>query len=141
MDPITSATRNLNLTYAGIYCIWTGSDVVHSPATTVSALTNDRPREPIKQGSAAWTSLRNNQHLPARSHSALITSPTPTLDKRLPDGEYTSVLEGINRERDGEHAGKIGTHRLPRSERVAQRRMILAVCGDGGAGEVDRWVS
>jgi len=37
-----------------------------------------------------------------------------------------------------EHIGRVGKGRLPPSEKAAQRRMILAVCGEREAGEMNR---
>ena len=166
MDTASSTTRTLNLTFAGIQSIWTGLDLdsrmvvssgSESSIGSQSTHTSDFPaqtpfqnahREPIKQGSAAWTSLRNTQHqqLPSRSqltstpHTS--SSPESTIkgsEPVLPDADFAAALEIINARRDQEeHRGKIGTSRLPRSDKVPQRRMILAVCGEREASEVNR---
>lgn len=161
MDPITSVTRSTNLTYAGIHAIWTGQDLAlfpvspQSPASTRSHSTlladlgrppsqNTTPREPVKQGSAAWTSLRNNQ-LPTRSQSTPVDTPPPGSHygdgsrEPLPDADFAAAVETMNARRDADdHIGKVGKNRLPPSEKAAQRRMILAVCGEREAGEMHR---
>lgn len=161
MDPDTSITRSTNLTYAGIHSIWTGNDLGLSPASpsaslrSQSTLVSDigrppsqlgHPREPVKQGSAAWTSLRNTQ-LPTRSHSTPMTNtpspapPTPdrARDTQLSDVDFVSVIENVNGRRDqDDHPGRIGDSRLPYTEKAAQRRMILAICGEREAGDIDR---
>ena len=160
MDPVTSVTRSTNLTYAGIHAIWTGQDLASHPTSSFSpasarshaTLAADLgrppsqagiPREPVKQGSAAWTSLRNTQ-LPSRSNSTPIATPSPPhpsdLNREpLPDADFAAAVETMNARRDvEEHIGRVGKGRLPPSEKAAQRRMILAVCGEREAGEMNR---
>lgn len=162
MDPSTSVTRSMNLTYAGIHSIWTGHDLsamptspatssVRSQSTLVSEIGRPpsqagHPREPVKQGSAAWTSLRNTQ-LPTRSHTTPITSspspapPTPERGREsvISESDFVAAIDTVNSRRDQEdHPGKTGQSRLPQTEKAAQRRMILAVCGEREAGNIDR---
>lgn len=161
MDPDSSVTRSTNLTYAGIHSIWTGQDLALTPPSPTSIRSNStlvseigRPpsqastqREPVKQGSAAWTSLRNNQ-LPTRAQSTPIATPSPApptperfVTKTLPDADFAAAVEHINARRDTEeHPGRIGRTRLPPTDKVAQRRMILAVCGERDAGEANKFV-
>ena len=158
MDATTSSTRSVNLTYAGIHSIWTGQDLHHqspdSPSSTASLRSHSTalneatraPREVVKQGSAAWTSLRNTQ-MPNRAQSTPASSTTSlgrldTPEEKepvLPQADFASAVEIINGKREAEdHPGHVGTSKLPRTERTAQRKMILAVCGEMDAGNVNR---
>ncbi|KAK4686827.1 SEA/GATOR complex protein SEA4/MIOS, partial [Tremellales sp. Uapishka_1] len=97
MSPSTSLHRSLDLTYHGIWSIWSGS-------------------APAFDGTAAET-LK----------------------------EYTQSIEYMNNQRESLGTkGAPGSHVLPRSEKTAQRRMILSICGEnhGGHGkqEVERLV-
>ena len=167
MDPATSRNKSVDLTYASAYSIWTGNELsppagesprspasVRSQSTLVSETTGTRtsshtstPREPMKQGSAAWNSLRNTQHaLPSRTHHTPIPSPSPQRmtpeppkNRPLPDDDLSIAVENIMTERGQRgHAGKLGPQPLPSTSRAAQRRMILSICGDMGALEVNR---
>ncbi len=152
MDPTTSKTRGYDLTFAGIYPIWTCTGVPtapsFSPSSSVrssSTLVSDLPpvqtsaRETVKQGSTAWSSLRAHQLLPP-------PSPIPSFRKKKPteaiDPGYVSAIQAINSRRtDLSHPGAPGKHQLPRmTEREGARRMILSLCGErtDRAGEIHR---
>ncbi|ORX34788.1 hypothetical protein BD324DRAFT_593880 [Kockovaella imperatae] len=158
MNPKTSRDRSINLSHAGIYAIWTGQDLskptpvsppasIRSQSTLLSESTELRnpsltptAREPVKQNSAAWTSLRHTQHqMPARSTPNVPqvshTPPWSRYDAAL-DHEFSAAVENLSRHRDdGKRA-----QRLPSSSKIAQRSIILAVCGDKGSDEIHRLI-
>ena len=155
MDPRMTTSGAVNLAHAGIYSVWTGEDLgaplTNSPQSSIrsqSTLVNDNvdsrtpnsnvgttPREPIKQTSAAWTSLRNTQHqLPTRATITPTPAPPIKSDMAVPDQAFTNAVESVNRRR-----GDSTPHNFPTSRRVAHRSLILAICGDQGPDEVTKW--
>lgn len=150
MDPITSKAGGYDLTNAGAHPIWTGNGVqsdsdspsssTRSGSTLITELApvQSTVRETVKQGSAAWSSLRNhpNQQPPI---SSLPSAPKGTVSEAADPG-LTAAIQAINARRTDSHPGSPGTHQLPRTEREGARRMILALCGEmhegAGIGEI-----
>lgn len=152
MDPSTSKVRGYDLTYTGVQSIWTGlgaSIDASSPSTSSrsgSTFESELPsvqqatRETIKQSPAAWKSLQKLQVLPAAPSSVNKDKPAEPIDPA-----FLGALQAINTRRaTSSHPGQTAQHRLPKTEREAARRMILAICGErnelGGNGEVNRFI-
>ena len=151
MDPITSKSRGYDLSYVGIHPIWTGLGVPTeaSPSSSIpsgSTLASDLPfvqpisRGTVKQGSAAWTSLRGHQPKAGPERITRDDNVSEPVDANL-----TAAIHSINKRRtDSGHIGAPGKHQLPETQREAARRMILAVCGErnepGGGEEIARCV-
>ena len=151
MDPTTSKARGYDLTFEGMYNIWTGTSNPYNSSSpnasiqsesTLSELPPVQPastRGTITQGSAAWTLLRAYQSPQSPIPSTCIDK-TGSLAETV-DPSYAAVIQAINSRRtDLSHPGAPGRQRLPLSEREGARRMILAICGekDDRAGEIDR---
>lgn len=168
MTTKTSISSNsaYNLTHQGIWGIWTGQI---SPPTT-SAVPAARPgrsgpnssrsgassadpvvREPIRQGSAAWASLKSQAHrdpsqtpTPASSTAAVssfrprtlssnsrarATASTSTPSVPVPSEEYLMATAEITQLKvESGLAGHSAKSALPGGDRTACRRMILALC-------------
>ncbi|WOO76939.1 SEH-associated protein 4 [Vanrija pseudolonga] len=122
-----SIQGNYNLTYQGIWPIWSGQ--IGAPPSLASSV----------PGSAAWTALRahNNSHLGVGQRDTGSAGSTPRRDAAdLLDPDYTSAIAKINAARATAGASSSpGNHKLPHTEKMPQRRMILAVCGENHAYE------
>lgn len=163
MSPSMSKTRDFDLTYAGVQSIWSSTGLARASASSPtsnrsqSTLTSDipsssstiSPREPIRQGSAAWTSLRNQtgiqRHQPAPPPPNIETDSERsrrTIDSV--DTEYVSAVTALHKRRVemGHSSGR--DRSLPHGQRDALRKVILDLCGVAGepgtSGEVDRYV-
>jgi len=147
MDPPSSRTLTHDLTNLGVYPIWSSEGTSNGrplPPSSISARAQevalDPPprssaasREPVRQGSAAWASLRQ-QALPKHvqsAHQATTRDANTTHSHVELDDEYLSCIEKLNRLRiEEQHVGHPGNHRLPKTNRLEIRNMILAVCRD-----------
>lgn len=122
--PSASIKGHYDLTYQGLWAIWTG-ELSSADSPNVS--------------SAAWASLRGIQP-EAKSGSS-----TPRHSEGH-DADYNAAIAKINALRtDSGSVGAPGSHRLPHTQRAPQRRMMLAICGENSGydamKEVDRLVS
>lgn len=164
-----SADEKYDLTHQGIWGIWTGQIGSSTPATTThpgrsgrlnsprnAYLSSVEPtaREPIRQGSAAWASLKSqsSQGSAAPSSGASTASSavsgfrprTLSSNSRAgrgagasnalpqapaPSDEYLAAVSGIYEAK----TGLKGSDSLPSGGRTECRRMILALC-EGGVG-------
>lgn len=180
MSTGTSVNPNsmFNLTHQGIWGIWTGqisppslasSPAVPPPRNARGSSSNSRNgnhsadpavREPIRQGSAAWASLKS-QNQPSQSHlsagninsgsgaTAGLSNFRPrTLSSNSrarnsgilnsasqippPSDEYLAMVTGLYQQKVENGKGGISTRQsLPSGNRTACRRMILALCESG----------
>lgn len=150
MSPSHSTHRGINITYHGILAIWTS--LAASP-------TSSHPRrETVKQSSAAWNALSSVSPYSAKDQQSkdkrwtgtgtgMGTGKERDRDREFdltPEMEatFSAAVEAINRDRNEiGHIGSTGSSKLPVTEKVEQRRMMLAVCGEGQGGvmhEVER---
>lgn len=85
------------------------------------------------QGSTpAWASLRS--HAVSRDGSGSGASTPRRSATHEYDAEYNAAIQRLNTLRTNQgHIAAPGNHRLPHTERIPQRRMMLAVCGENHA--------
>jgi hypothetical protein len=161
MSPAHSTHKWHNLTNSGVLSIWSSlghptTAAVHGSPTSLRSGSTfvsevSAAREPIRQGSAAWASLKSQTqpHTPASTASPAPAGnskakPKPEAPPLPPlDPEWLSSISAINTARtEAGHIGAPGKHALPPGERAAMRRMILALCGEnhdyGAFSEINR---
>lgn len=122
--PEVSRHNGYDLTYQGLWPIWTGRLGPEGREETTAPL--------------AWTGLKggplsaaqresnggSGASTPRRGHNAI----------EVHDAEYTAAVAHINAMRADESAvAAPGSHRLPHTEKGPLRRMMLAVCGENHA--------
>ncbi|TXT16066.1 hypothetical protein VHUM_00569 [Vanrija humicola] len=109
--PNLSIQGNYNLTYQGIWQIWSGQ--VGAPPSI------------------------NTSHLGVGQREGGSAGSTPRRDVAdLLDPDYTTAITKLNAARAMAGASSSpGNHKLPHTDKMPQRRMILAVCGENHAYE------
>lgn len=122
-NPEFSQYNGYDLTYQGLWPIWTG-------------LLGAEGRDTSAPPSAALYTLRTHAvPLPVSRDGSGSGASTPrrgTVDAH--DAEYSSVIQSINAMRaDAQAIAAPGSHRLPHTDKAPQRRMMLAVCGENHA--------
>lgn len=93
--------------------------------------------------SAAWANLRT--HASSRDGSGSGASTPRRGTPHEYDADYNAAIQRLNATRTAQgHIAAPGTHKLPHTERMPQRRMMLAVCGENYTydtmAEVHRYV-
>jgi hypothetical protein len=107
--PEASLDGRYDLTYQGLWSIWTG---LFGAEARVEAATG-------------W-----GGRLPSGSGASTPRHGTPSEF----DAEYNAAITRLNSARTAQgHIAAPGSHRLPHTDRMPQRRMMLAVCGENYA--------
>lgn len=127
--PETSQDGRYDMTYQGLWSIWMG---LFGTQARIDSLAN-----------AAWANLRS--HAPSRDGSGSGASTPRRGTPHETDAEYNAAIQRLNVARMNQgHIAAPGNHRLPHTDRIPQRRMMLAVCGENHAydtmAEVTRYV-
>ena len=168
MPPATSTYREYDLSHYGLYPLWlsmnltvnTEEDSHNTPSRPPTSSSNyltppvgpELPastgstgsrRETVKQGSSAWSNVARSSNTPSpgqKGHSS----------QNLPDAEqedrFKEAVLAINEKRSTNgQLGSIGSGKLPPTEKEAQRRMMVVICGEGrdkaAISEVNRYAS
>jgi hypothetical protein len=97
------------------------------PASTGS--TGSR-RETVKQGSSAWSNVTRSPNSPSPAQkSGNSAKDEPSQEQ---ENEFKEAVLAINEKRtDDGQLGSIGSGKLPPTEKEAQRRMMVVICGEG----------
>lgn len=149
MPSAVSIHREINLTHYGLYPLWLGLDLSHpagdgshttpprSKSHHISTPNSDLPtpsshgrRDTVKQTSSAWA---NVQRSPVQSMN---TPRAPALQLSLPtqdqESQFRDAVQALNEKRtESGHIASIGTGGMPFTEKEAQRRMMVVICGEG----------
>lgn len=150
MPPSMSIHRDTDLTHYGLYALWLGLDLSRStqddtstnpsrPSTyTSSTPTSDLPissgsarRETVKQTSSAWSNVQRSpvQTLTTPRGGTTTTLPLPTAEQ---ESQFKDVIQTLNEKRsENGHVSSVGTGKMPYTEKEAQRRMMVVICGEG----------
>jgi hypothetical protein len=153
MPPSTSTYGDYDLSHYGLYPLWLSlqldqrskDNVNTTPPrpTTSSYLTPDSGpelptstpstgsrRETVKQGSSAWSNVTRSPQTPSpvqKTGNSPQNLPTPEQENGFRD-----AVQAINdRRADSGHLGSLGAGKLPETEKEAQRRMMVVICGEG----------
>lgn len=168
MPPSTSTYGEYDLSHYGLYPLWLSLDLDQSTkdnvnttpprptASSSSYLTPDSGpelptstpstgsrRETVKQGSSAWSNVTRSPHTPSpvqKTGNSPQSLPTPEQENGFRD-----AVQAINdRRADSGPLGSLGAGKLPYTEKEAQRRMMVVICGEGrdkaAVSEVNRYV-
>lgn len=159
MPPSMSIHREINLTHYGLYPLWLGLDL-SQPATHASpprskaqmsaAPTPELPassghgrRDTVKQTASAWA---NVQRSPTQTLSTPRVASQPlSLPTQEQENQFRDAVQALNQKRsENGHIGSIGTGRMPYTDKEAQRRMMVVICGEGrdkaAISEVNRYI-
>ncbi|ORY34245.1 hypothetical protein BCR39DRAFT_517213 [Naematelia encephala] len=139
-----SQTRLYDFTYAGVLPLWFNDSSLHenpvmsSPPSSIrshSTLTDATVRDPAKQISAAWTSLRHAQGSAAAPTKPTLASLRGTARAEA-DDSFSAAVDEVMARRGPDNVG-----RLPIGSKDGIRKAILAVCGGApDLAEVNRLV-
>lgn len=158
-----SIHRDTDLTHYGLYPLWLGLDLSRTyhdetrPSTSRhttqhnSSTPSDLPmpsgnarRETVKQTSSAWSNVQRSpvQTVTTPRGSTTTSLALPTLEQ---EAQFKDVVQALNDKRaENGHAGSVGSGRMPYTEKEAQRRMMVVICGEGrdkaAISEVNRYV-
>ena len=148
MPPAMSVHRDTDLTHYGLYPLWLGLDLSrsnqdeHRPTAsrhnTQHSAPSDLPlpsgnsrRETVKQTSSAWSNVQKSpvQTLSTPRGTSANSLPLPTPEQ---ESQFKDVVQALNDKRaENGHAGSVGSGRMPYTEKEAQRRMMVVICGEG----------
>ncbi|KAL7418703.1 hypothetical protein Q5752_006386 [Cryptotrichosporon argae] len=128
MAPHQSRHGTYDLTYQGIWPIWSGQLTPPAPSPAYSALRSHPITRPASASASVDPGRRAGRPLEphSRDREALRRDKEPDADPA-----YAAAVHAINMARTENGApGGVGANRLPHTEKAAQRRMILALCGE-----------
>lgn len=153
MPPSTSTYREYDLSHYGLYPLWLSlnltrpSDDSHitPPRPTTSSSHRTPPvgpelppssgstgsrRETVKQGSSAWSNVSRSPNTPAPLHKP--GNSPQNLPSQEQENAFQEAVLAINEKRsDNGRVGGIGRGKLPPTDKEAQRRMMVVICGEG----------
>jgi hypothetical protein len=166
MPPSTSTYREYDLSHYGLYPLWLSLNLTRTaeggpnttpprPTTTSSTYltppvgpelpassgsTGSR-RETVKQGSSAWSNVTRSPNTPSPVQKGNSPQNLPSTEQ---ENGFREAVLAINEKRtDNGQLGSIGSGKLPPTDKEAQRRMMVVICGEGrdkaAVSEVNRW--
>jgi hypothetical protein len=147
-----STYRDYDLSHYGLYPLWLSLDLTQPPEDddhipsrpTTTASSHMAPsadanlpapsigprRETVKQGASAWSNVTRSPNTPSPAQKSRHTPqnlPTPEQEN-----EFREAVQALNERRtESGHVGGIGTGKLPYTDKEAQRRMMIVICGEG----------
>ena len=165
MPPNMSIHRDTDLTHYGLYPLWLGLDLSRSnqdesrasssrhttqhhnsstPSSDLAVPSGHSRRETVKQTSSAWSNVQRSpvQTLLTPRGGTTTSLPEPTPEQ---ESQFKDAVQALNDKRaENGHVGSVGTGRMPYTEKEAQRRMMVVICGEGrdkaAISEVNRYV-
>jgi len=154
MPPSTSTYREYDLSHYGLYPLWLSLNLTRSnedsnttpPRPTATSSSHLTPpvgpelpassnstgsrRETVKQGSSAWSNVARSTNVPSPVQKSG-NSPQNLPSAEQENGFQEAVLAINEKRTDNGQLGSIGSGKLPPTDKEAQRRMMVVICGEG----------